>query len=358
MTDQSRFGRDRKDRALTSQERADVRAALRLLQGTGLTVLDAVKRALEGRSALEPITVDDCADKFLHAKLSKRGATFEFYETKLAVMRRQFGERLMDGVTRAEFRQWIAELDVVEPTRAGYVRACRALWRWAAAQEPPLAGPSPTAGMKTVAGPGKTPDFLPLDLVPLLLEPSPWRPALALMLFGGVRIEEVAGKKKPPLTWRVVDVSDRSIRIPGECAKVTGHARMIQGLPHAIWSWLGTPGADSERICPGLSSGAIIWAKKRLKKAGHKWPKNALRHTFATYALALTGEPDRVSGWLGHEGSSRLLRSNYAGLARRAEAAAFFALVPPEMKRARVDLLRTLLAKPAPTSKPKKKARR
>lgn len=322
------FGRSRKDRALSSEQRADARIALNFLEGSGLTLQDAARRALDGRSALQRVTVDECVDRFLRVKLAKRAHTYEFYETKLQVLRRQFGDRLMDGVSRAEFRQWIGQMQVKEPTRAGYVRACRALWRWAAAQEPPLSGPSPTAGMRSVSPSAKTPEFLTIDQVECILTPSPWRPALALMLFAGVRVEEVAGKGKPPMVWRSIDVVDKSIRISGECAKVTGHARLIQGLPEAIWPWLGEVGADSGRICPGLSSSAIIWAKKRLKEAGHRWPKNALRHTFATYALALTGEPDRVSGWLGHEGSSRLLRSNYAGLARRAEAEAFFAMRP------------------------------
>ena len=159
----------------------------------------------------------------------------------------------------------------------------------------------------------------------IMCESKEWRAALALMLFAGLRVEEVAGEGKPAMTWREVDVVGKVIRVPGECAKVAGQARLLQGLPEAVWAWLGKGGRDGQRICPGQSLNAVRWAQARLERP---WPRNALRHTFATYAVALTGEPDRVAGWLGHESGARLLNAHYAGLARKAEAVEFFALRP------------------------------
>jgi integrase len=322
------FGRTRADAALSSAERADARAALSLLSGSGLSLADAARRALAGRSALERITVEACVERFLHARLgSCREQTWSWYEVRLGAVRAAFGDRPMDAVTRAEFRAWIAALPVSASTRGGYVRAARALWRWAAAQEPPLAGPPPTSGMvSTASTKGRTVGFLTVPEVAALLGAAhEWRAALALMLFAGLRVDEVAGMAKPPLTWRAIDVVGKTLHVPAEVAK-TGRARLLQGLPPALWAWLGTPGPDGARLCPGRSGSAVLWAKKQLPRP---WPTNALRHTFATYAVALTGEPDRVAGWLGHEGGARLLHAHYAGLARRAEAEAFFALRPP-----------------------------
>lgn len=320
------FFRARKDRALSAVERSDARAALALLQGSGLSLEAAVRRALEGRAALRRITVEDATEKFLRARLGDcRDTTWGFYETKLQAVRDTFGTRQMDEVSRADFREWLAAMQVTPTTRAGYVRAARALWRWAARQEPPLAGPSPTEGLSgTVPAKGDTIGFLTVAEVAGILEkPSAWRSCLALMLFAGLRVDEVAGEGKPPLLWRSINVSEKTIRVPGECSK-TGRARLLQGLPPTVWAWL-QPQADEVRICPGQSENAVRWCQPRLAR---KWPKNALRHTFATYAVALTGEPDRVAGWLGHEGGSRLLHGHYAGLARKAEAEAFFALRP------------------------------
>lgn len=318
----------RVDWSLSATQRADARAAYKLLEGSDLSLEAAVRLSLEGRAALKRITVDECADLFLRARLGDcRDTTWGFYETKLAGVRASFGAQLMDNVSRASFREWAAALEVTPTTRAGYVRAARALWRWAAKQEPPLAGPAPTEGMAgTVSARGSTISYLTVEEVAkLLAEDSPWRPALALMLFAGVRVEEVAGEGKPAMTWREIDRASKSIRVPGECAKVSGQARLLQGLPATVWAWLGKGHGDGERICPGQSLNAVRWAQSRL---GRKWPRNALRHSFATYAVAFTGEPDRVAGWLGHETGSRLLNAHYAGLARKAEAMEFFALRP------------------------------
>lgn len=324
------FGRTRSDAALTPAQRADARAALKLLEGSGVSLESAARRALEGRAALVRVTFSDVADKFLRAKLAKRGATFQWYETRINVLRASFGSKHLDDISRADFRAWVAGLDVEAGTRAGYVRAARALWRWAAAQEPPMAGPPPTVGMEASAtSKGTTVGFLSVEQATTLLsEESPWRPALALMLFAGVRVEEVAGQGKPAMTWRCVDVVGKSIRVPGDCAKVTGRARLVQGMPAEIWgalrAWLGEPGEDADAISPGLGINAMAWARRKVEG----FPGNALRHTFATYAYALTGDAGKVGGWMGHEGSSRLVLSTYAGLARKAEAKEFFALRP------------------------------
>jgi integrase len=320
------FGRTRVDAALSATQRADARAALKLLAGSGFTLEAAARRAIEGRAALVRISVDDAAEMFLRAKLAKRGATWQWYETRLNGLRAQFGARFLDDVSRAEFRGWVAALEVEPSTRTGYVRAARALWRWAAAQEPPLAGPSPTAGMvASLPSKGGTVGFLSVaQAAQLLAVDSPWRAALALMLFAGVRVEEVAGQGKPAMLWRCVDVVGKSIRVPGECAKVTGRARLVQGLPPAVWAWLGKPGADDAPVSPGLGVCGMRWARRRVEG----FPPNALRHTFATYAYALTGDAGKVAGWMGHEGEPRLVLSTYAGLARKAEAQAFFVLRP------------------------------
>jgi integrase len=252
------FGRTRVDAALSAAQRADARAALKLLEGSGLSLEAAARRAIEGKAAVRRVSMEVCADLFLRTKLVKREHTYDWYEARLRAVRDAFGEREMDSVTRAEFREWVAAMEVTASTRSGYVRAARALWRWAAAQEPPLAGPPPTTGMQaSVSSRRRTKGFLTVPEVDAILsEAREWRPALALMIFAGIRIEEIAGKGKPPMTWREVNVVEKTIRVPGECAKIEGQPRLLQGLPDAVWAWLGTPRADGERICPGKSGSA------------------------------------------------------------------------------------------------------
>jgi len=59
-----------------------------------------------------------------------------------------------------------------------------------------------------------------------------------------------------------------------------------------------------------------------------KWPQDCLRHSFATYAVALTNNPGQVAIWLGHNGNPTMLYRHYRGLTTKAEADKFFALRP------------------------------
>ncbi len=65
----------------------------------------------------------------------------------------------------------------------------------------------------------------------------------------------------------------------------------------------------------------------RFAKACHlAWPNNALRHSYATYRLALTADAARVALEMGN--SPQKLIRHYRELAGEKEAAAWFAISP------------------------------
>jgi integrase len=317
----------RRDWALSPTERTDAREALAILEGSGLTLKDAATRATAGLRALRRVTVRQACDQYLRAKLKEiRSTTYGFYETKLKVFCDQFGEVEMDAVTRQAFRSWLDGLNSTSSsTRAGYVRSCRALWSWSRGQEPPLAAHDPTSGVRTVADPREGgASILTVDeAAAVLAAAGEYRSTVALLLFAGLRPDEPAGRGKPPMLWQSINVAEKMIRVPAECAK-TGRARVIEGLPPALWAWL-MPGAVDERICPVFSSRAV---KRAAGAISRPWPADCMRHSFATYALAMTADPGRVSMWLGHEGNPTMLHRHYRGLATKAEAESFFALRP------------------------------
>ena len=74
------------------------------------------------------------------------------------------------------------------------------------------------------------------------IEPA-YRSAVALMLFAGIRPEEVAGDGKTPLLWESVNVAEKILRIPGELSK-TGQTRILENLPDALWAWLSPRAAN------------------------------------------------------------------------------------------------------------------
>jgi hypothetical protein len=324
----------RKDYALSPAQKADARAALALLAGTDLSLEEAARRAVQGRRALRRIKTVDARDEFVRSRLvaGKRARTVEFYEDKLSLPMAKFGERWFDDVSRPEFFEWIKRLDVAEGTRAGIVRACRALWRWGIAQEPQLVAVDITAGLNST-GPSNQGDaeFLSVEEVAAIMhEAGPYRSALALMFFAGVRPEEVAGRAKPPLLWKHVRVEERLIRIPAEIAKST-KPRLIEALPETVWHWL-EPKEDAVPVSPGRTRQAIERATAAVRKLREEpsweWPGDATRHTFATYFFALEIDAGKVAAWLGHEGKPQTFHRHYRGLATRAQGQRYQTLRP------------------------------
>ena len=113
--------------------------------------------------------------------------------------------------------------------------------------------------------------------------------------------------------------------MPGEIAK-TGKPRIIQDLPETFWAWY-QPGAHPEHeLCPVHASQV---RRRAIGALGHALPFDAFRHTFITYAVALRNDAGPVSLWVGHEGRSTLIFTNYLGLVTAAEAQRYFALRPP-----------------------------
>lgn len=324
--------------ALTAAQKTDARAALSLLDGTEISLEEAARRAIVGRRPGKRATVAEAVDLFIRSRLTAncRDATVAWYQDKLSRFVTMWEHRLLDSITRAEIRDAVEEQGVSAGTQAGLARAVRALWRYCAALEPPLTGMDVTHGLRTVPPrkaalkSGKTSGrkaFLPVPAVEKLLRELPqYRDALAMMLFAGVRPCELGGKHKPRLLWENINQAEQHVRVPDEVAK-TGKARIIQRLPPTLWAWLsGRREYYNEDPVSDVLSTQI--RRAATKVLGRELPFDCFRHTFATYAVALLGEGNTVSLWLGHEGSPTLLYTTYAGTATHGEAEKFWALRP------------------------------
>ena len=312
------------DFALSPAQRTDARAALKLLDGTGITLEEAARRAISGRRALRRVKFSVAVDEFVRAKLTKRVRTVEWYEQKLKAPVEKFGDITFDEITRADFHAWLKEYPVTAATRAGIARACRAVWNWGIAHEPQLVAIDITAGLETASGNNAgDAKFLTVDECRAIMRAAGhYQSGLALLLFGGVRPEELAGRGKPALLWQSVRVDEKIIRIPADISKAT-KPRIIEGLPDTVWRFL-SPRGEKDPVCPARTRQALRVAQKAIDR--DEWPHDATRHTFATYALALTGDPGKVAHWLGHEGNPTMLHRHYRGLATKAQAERFWAI--------------------------------
>lgn len=329
----------RRNFALTAEQKIDAREAIRLLEGSGLTLKDAARiaRHLNPESS-ESRTVAEGIDAFLQGAVDRKmtSGTLEFYVWHLDALREPFGDQSMDSVTRAALRRWLHGLDLAPDTVRGRMRATRAMWRWCLRQDPPLANKDPTLGLVLDLPNTHTNErFLAVDEVAKVMGSAGiYTAALALVFFGGIRIEEVRPKRgrKPPLAWGAIDFDGQWIRVMG---KVTGRTRIQENLPENLWPWLehgrhllhqaGYGTGPDDPVCPHEAKQTWVKARRAL---GGTWPKNAHRHSFVTYHVAKYKDTGRTSELIGHEGRVSLLHNRYKGRVTEAEARRYFSLLP------------------------------
>ena len=130
--------------------------------------------------------------------------------------------------------------------------------------------------------------------------------AVGMMLYAGIRPHEVAR-----LTWAQVDLQERAIYIHPRHSK-TGGARRVSIHKPLLRILQEHRRGDSEKICP--PDWLVRWRELR-QSAGwgspaHRWPQDALRHTYASYHLSYFRSYAELQLEIGHRDAS-LLRTRY-----------------------------------------------
>lgn len=309
------------DFSLSQFQRADAKAALRLIHGKNLSLEACVKIALQMEHGETVSTRAEVAvDGFLKSVLrrGKREGTFRFYYERLKWFTGQH-DGTLDDWDRTSLKRALEQMPRAPTTVRMTFRAIRALYGWALRQNPMLARKNPCSGLQLdLPETVRDVKFLSVEETKRIIsrvQPE-LLPSALLLLFGGLRPEEIAPRNhKPRLQWENVSHSERYIRVPGDVSKVSGATRIIQGLPECLWRML--PPIPSGPVCPYTAD----WLIRGMRAAlGKKWIQDVTRHTFATYAMAVESNAGKVAEWLGHEGDLGTFHKHYKGLTSREQA--------------------------------------
>lgn len=147
----------------------------------------------------------------------------------------------------------------------------------------------------------------------------PCEAALGLMLFAGVRPQEVTR-----LCWEDVDMEELEIVVPPRHSK-TGGGRHIPICPPLHRLLLAhAPMKGGEPICP--RNWENRWRALRRDAGFERWQQDILRHTYASYYAKAFRDLPALQLYMGHRDVSLLLTRyvNMKGLKRR-EAETFWA---------------------------------
>ncbi len=320
--------------------------AQKLLAELGIDLTEALAAASRPKTDRPVRLLSAVMHEFLQDRLRAgiRGSSVRWYSTRLSPLFLRLGNRDATKIERADLRETLDRLPVGPSTRNNYARAWRAVWRWGLRQEVPIFDRDITEGLAPLTQKRESDgaEFLTVEDAERIMRnlPEQYRPAAAILLFAGVRPQEIWGLDKEPLLWRHVFVDERYLKIPAAMAK-TREGRIIEGLPETLWRWIPKAAdAPDKPVCPAQSQYLIRaiqiaggFYKRGYGRAGtweklRHWPHDATRHSFATYALALSNDAAKVALWLGHKRDSVMLFKHYRGLTTRAEAERYFAIAP------------------------------
>jgi integrase len=146
---------------------------------------------------------------------------------------------------------------------------------------------------------------------------------VALGLFAGLRPGELQNLK-----WDAVDLVNGRLRVDAAITKVR-RMRWVK-LPANCIAWLKSCPRRRGRVAPSHSTLRRAIRRVRNVMKWKAWPQDLLRHTAASYLVAIHEEVNKVALMLGN--SAKVLLSVYHQLVLDDDARAFFAIQPTNEK--------------------------
>jgi integrase len=159
-------------------------------------------------------------------------------------------------------------------------------------------------------------------------------PLLCLGAFAGIRQHEILR-----LRWGNIDLVERSIEMSAEQTK-KGRRRSAE-INATLFGWLQWYVARYGIQSGPVSAWSSIWSvrvpMRKLHRAAQITLKaNALRHSFASYHLAVHGDIDALVIALGHRGSPAVLWEHYHRAVKKSAARAFWMITPQTVAREKI----------------------
>lgn len=309
---------------LSIAQQADAVRAYALLQEMGLgevSLVDAVAAAEQSlRRRADAVSLGELLDGFRSARWEgwsvKSRKNFRVMAGYLA---ERFGAEMSVGdLAAVALGDWLSERFGSPGYRANAIRTLSPAFNWGVRAGLIKVNPFDAVERPKVRR-GRI-DVLSVEeaRAAMLCCPADCVAAAALMLFGGVRPEEVTR-----LRW--ADVMEDVVHLSPEVTK-TAQVRNVR-LNETLRAWLDAcrRGGDLAAVVPAN------WPRKYKAwraAAGIAKRQDVLRHSFATYHLRHWGDEAALRRDMGHSRNSEVLFAHYLAAATPAQAREFWAILP------------------------------
>jgi integrase len=347
------------DSSLTAAERSIVIETRATLAELGLTLRDAVNFLVDHqRRVRRSGTVAQLAASVVatrtRAGLSDRH--LRDLEGKLKRFSKTFGPRSVATITRKEIEDWLYSLKLAPASLNSYRRILVVAFNDAKRNGHLDRNPAELVRQAKVVE-TEVGILTPQEAAALLAgADEAIRPAIALGLFAGLRVSELE-----QIDWGEVHLDAGHVRIAAGKAK-SARNRIIP-ISENLAAWLKLSKKASGSVWPAShqqgrkmmeaahraagfgSTGEVRKNEEKVKKLLangdksaankvpnlRKWPDNGLRHSYATYHLALHANAAELALHLGHTNTA-LIFAHYRKPVTKEEASLYWTITPENAK--------------------------
>ncbi len=305
------------------------------LAAIGVTIADATAHYIAHRKAVErSCTVAVLVDEVIAKKTTECGsegrpASGDYLvdlKVRLGRFKKAFGDKPVATITTDEIKQWLNALknektgkSLSPLSRGNYARALGVAFSFAVEEK--YAPSNPIKDIKKPVSSTGEIGILTIAQASRLLETATEEilPSIAVGLFAGLRQAEIER-----LDWSEIDFDSGLIEVSAKKAK-TARRRFIPIQPN-FREWLLPLRKLSGKVAPDSFRKHFDQARKAagIREA---WPKNALRHSFASYHLAHFKNQNVLTLEMGHTDSDMIFR-HYRELVRPKEAERYWNIRP------------------------------
>lgn len=309
------------------------------------SILAAVKFYTERRKQVTKKPVPDVVKELLKVK-EARGASVRYAKDLRLRLERFAGDCNKDccNVTASDIQAWLdsqkADDKPLSPqSYRNYRTVLHTLFAFAVARGYAADNPVESVEKLKVRN-GDIAIFKPVEIARLLeacrANYVDYLPSLTIGAFAGLRSAEIER-----LQWSDVDFASKHIVVSAGNSKTA--SRRIVPMSDNLAAWLADySGRQQGKIWPGgnvlfyrrqqqIALATAVQADESKGAKGQKpieWKGNALRHSYASYRFALTGDAGRVAGELGN--SAAVVHRHYRELVKPADAERWFAVKPAD----------------------------
>ena len=291
------------------------------LRAVGSTITQAVDHYLAHLAAVkQSCTVDELITKLRRANEEDGLAvvTLRDRRSRLGHFSADFGGRMVASIAGHEISDWLRGRGRSLRDRENHRAALNALFNFGVLHR--FTPKNPVAEVpKKRRIPGPEVRVLTAAQMRVMLAESD-AAHLPFYLFGGfagLRSSEIER-----LDWSDVDLVKRTVFV--NRAGKTGKRYVT--IPDNLAAWLAPLARQTGRVMNGMETAAAR-AAGRVAAGLAAWPDNALRHSYGTYHIA----HHRNSALTAHEmgNSIKVVRTHYDSVARPAEGAEWWGIMPP-----------------------------